>query len=60
MLPSSRPNRANYLAFFLAVAFLALGVWRLVTNDTGFGVLYLAFAAAWVLIGFLWRRRFRS
>jgi hypothetical protein len=60
MLSSSRLNRSNYLAFFLAVGFLALGVWRFLTNDTGFGVLYLAFAASWVAIGFLWRRRFRT
>lgn len=38
MLSSSRLGRADYLAFFLAVAFLPLGVWRLVTGDTGFGV----------------------
>jgi hypothetical protein len=60
MPSSSRLSRADHLAFFLAVAFLALGVWRLVTDDTGFGVFYLALAAAWLLIGFSWRRRARS
>jgi hypothetical protein len=56
---SSRLGREDHLAFFLAVVFLALGVWRLVTDDTWFGVFYLALAAGWLLIGFYRRRKVR-
>jgi hypothetical protein len=57
---SFRPGRQDYLAFFLVAAFLALGVWRVVTGDPWFGVFYLAFAAAWLVIAIVWRRRVRS
>jgi hypothetical protein len=60
MSGSSRLGREVYLAVFLAVAFLGLGVWRLGTGATGFGVFYLALAVGWLLIGLLWRRRARS
>jgi endonuclease YncB( thermonuclease family) len=55
----SRLGREVYPAVLLAVAFLALGVWRLVMDDTGFGVFYFALAAGWLLIGFYKRRRAR-
>jgi hypothetical protein len=60
MSGSSRLGREVYLAVFLAAGFVALGVWRLVTDDIGFGVFYLALAVGWLLIGVLWRRRARS
>jgi hypothetical protein len=36
--------------FALAVAFAGLGIWGLARADYGFGAMYLAFSAAWVLI----------
>jgi hypothetical protein len=56
----SRLSRADYFAVILAVAFLALGVWRLVTDDAGFGVFYLALAVGWLLIALHRRRRIQS
>jgi len=34
----------------LAVAFAGLGIWALARADYGFGAMYIAFSAAWVLI----------
>ena len=60
MLGFSRLSRADYFAAILAVAFLALGVWRLVTDDVAFGVFYLVLAVGWLLIALYRRRRTQS